>query len=33
MEMIQDFYGGIRDDLKIKPKDWWYRSNFTLKNI
>ena len=33
MEMIQDFYGGIRDDLKIKPKDWWYRSDFTLKNI
>jgi hypothetical protein len=33
MEMVQDFYGGIRDVLKIKPKEWWYRSNFTLKNI
>jgi hypothetical protein len=33
MEMIQDFYGGIRDDLKIKPKDWWYKSNFTINSV
>ena len=31
--IIQDCYGGIRDDLKINPKDWWYQSNFTLKNL
>lgn len=31
--IIQDWYGGIRDDLKINPKDWWYKSNYTLKNI
>lgn len=30
--MIQDFYGGVQDDLKINPKEWWYQSNFTLKN-
>jgi hypothetical protein len=33
MEMIQDFYGGIRDDLKIKPKNWWYKSSFTINSI
>jgi len=33
MEMIQDWYGGIANDLKIVPKDWWYRSNYTLKNL
>jgi hypothetical protein len=31
--IIQDWYGGIRDDLKINPKDWWYKSKYTLKNI
>jgi hypothetical protein len=33
MAGIQDSYGGIRDDLKINPKDWWYQSNFTIKNL
>lgn len=31
--IIQDCYGGIRDDLKINPKDWWYKSNYTIKNL
>jgi hypothetical protein len=31
--IIQDCYGGIRDDLKIIPKDWWYKSNYTIKNL
>jgi hypothetical protein len=31
--MVQDCYGGARDDLKINPKDWWYQSNYTIKNI
>ena len=31
--IIQDCYGGIRDDLKIDPKDWWYKSNYTIKNL
>jgi hypothetical protein len=30
---IQDSYGGIRDDFQINPKDWWYQSNYTLKNL
>jgi hypothetical protein len=33
MGMIQDFYGGVRDGLQIKPKDWWYQSNYTIKNL
>jgi hypothetical protein len=33
MEMIQDFYGGVRDDLKINPKNWWYKSNFTINSV
>jgi hypothetical protein len=33
MAGIQDSYGGIRDDLNINPKDWWYQSNFTIKNL
>lgn len=31
--IIQDCYGGIRDDLKIYPKDWWYKTNYTIKNL
>jgi hypothetical protein len=31
--IVQDCYGGARDDLKINPKDWWYKSNFTIKNV
>jgi hypothetical protein len=33
MAGIQDSYGGIRDDLQINPKDWWYQSNYTIKNL
>ncbi len=29
--IVQDCYGGIRDDLKIVPDEWWYQSNYTLK--
>jgi hypothetical protein len=31
--IIQDCYGGIRDDLNINPRDWWYQSNYTIKNL
>jgi len=31
-DIVQDFYGGARDVLKINPKDWWYQSNYTIKN-
>jgi hypothetical protein len=31
--IVQDCYGGIRDDLKLNPKDWWYKSNYTIKNL
>jgi hypothetical protein len=31
--IVQDCYGGVRDDLKIKPEDWWYKTNFTIKNL
>ncbi len=31
--IVQDCYGGIRDDLKIVPKEWWYKSNYTIKNL
>lgn len=31
--IIQDCYGGIRDDLNINPKDWWYKTNYTIKNL
>jgi hypothetical protein len=31
--IVQDCYGGIRDDLNINPKDWWYKSNYTIKNL
>jgi hypothetical protein len=33
IDIIQDCYGGIRDGLEINPKDWWYQSNFTIKNL
>jgi hypothetical protein len=33
MAGVQDSYGGIRDHWKINPKDWWYLSNYTLKNL
>lgn len=31
-DIVQDYYGGARDVLKINPKDWWYKSNYTVKN-
>ncbi len=33
MAMIQDCYWPIRDDLKIEPKNYWYKENFTIKNV
>ena len=33
ISIIQDCYGGIRDILKIRPKEWWYQSNYTIKNL
>lgn len=33
INIVQDFYGGIRDVLKINPKDWWYNSKFTIKEL
>lgn len=33
INIVQDYYGGIRDVLKINPKDWWYNSKFTLKEL
>lgn len=33
MAGIQDSYGGLRDELNINPKDWWYQTNYTLKNL
>jgi hypothetical protein len=32
-DIVQDYYGGARDVLKINPKDWWYQSDYTIKNI
>ena len=31
--IVQDCYGGARDDLKINPDDWWYQSKYTIKNV
>jgi hypothetical protein len=31
--IVQDCYGGARDMLRINPKDWWYKSNYTIKNM
>lgn len=31
--LIQDCYGGMRDDFNITPKDWWYKSNYTIKDL
>jgi hypothetical protein len=33
MAGIQDSYGGILRDFNVNPKDWWYQSNYTLKNL
>jgi hypothetical protein len=33
LNIIQDCYGGLAGDLNIKPKDWWYKKNYTLKNL
>ena len=33
LNIIQDCYGGLKDDLKIIPKDWWYKSKYTIKNL
>jgi hypothetical protein len=33
LNIIQDCYGGLASDLNITPKDWWYKKNFTLKNL
>ncbi len=31
--IVQDWYGGIRDYFGITPKDWWYQSKYTIKNL
>lgn len=31
--IVQDCYGGARDDLNINPDDWWYQSHYTIKNV
>jgi hypothetical protein len=33
LNILQDCYGGLAKDLKIDPKHWWYKSNFTVKNL
>ncbi|HEY0060382.1 MAG TPA: sugar-transfer associated ATP-grasp domain-containing protein, partial [Flavisolibacter sp.] len=33
MDMIQDFYGGIQHHLKINSREWWYQSDYTIKNL
>ncbi len=33
LNIIQDCYGGIAHELNINPNDWWYKSNFTVKNL
>lgn len=33
MAGVQDSYGGLRDDFKINPEDWWYQSHYTIKNL
>ena len=33
IELVQDFYNGIRDDLKIIPEKWWYNRKYTLKEL
>ena len=33
MDMIQDFYGGIQHHLKIDSREWWYQSDYTIKNL
>ncbi|MEI6821632.1 MAG: sugar-transfer associated ATP-grasp domain-containing protein [Bacteroidota bacterium] len=33
LNLIQDCYGGIRDVLKINPKEWWYNSKYTIKEL
>jgi hypothetical protein len=32
-DIVQDYYGGARDVLKINPKEWWYQTNYTIKNM
>lgn len=34
IEIMQDHYGGLRDMLHItNPKEWWYSSKFTIKDL
>ena len=33
IELIQDFYGGIRQDMHVEPLSWWYNSKYTLKDL
>ena len=33
IELVQDFYNGIRDDLHIVPEKWWYNRKYTLKEL
>jgi hypothetical protein len=33
VEILQDFYGGLKDDLHIIPAKWWYNHRFTLKEL
>jgi hypothetical protein len=30
---IQRVFGGARDIFHIQPKEWWYQSNYTIKNL
>lgn len=33
VEILQDFYGGLKDDFQIIPSKWWYNNKFTLKEL
>ena len=30
---LEECYGGARDQLNIKPDEWWLQSNYTIKNV
>ena len=34
VSILQDSYGGLRDAFGIRnPKDYWFASNYALKNL
>lgn len=33
IEILQDFYNGIRSHFGIVPEKWWYNSRFTVKEL